>query len=104
MDKQTAREGSQTATNMNTVLSEALNAEKALTAARERLWEAKVSLGIHFAQVRKDKGLSQRHTENLLFAKGFKKRSSVQKIERPRSGVSHSVETIIEALSILETL
>ena len=66
---------------MNTVLSEALNAEKALTEARERLWQAKVSLGIHFAQVRKDKGLSQRHTENLLFAKGLKREAPFKRLK-----------------------
>ena len=89
---------------MNTVLSEAIEAEKALETARIRLWEAKVSLGLHFAQVRKDKGFSQRHTENLLFAQGFKKRSAIQKIEKPKSGVSHSVSTILEALHFLKEL
>ena len=89
---------------MNNTIKEAIESEKALEAARERLWEAKVNLGIHFAQVRQAKGFSQRHTENLMFAQGFEKRSSVQKIERPRRGVSHKTETILEALSILETL
>jgi hypothetical protein len=90
--------------NINQIVADAKKAEKELAAAIESLAVSKEELGAEIRGERLRLGLSQRKCECVLFKHGLEVSVSMCRIERPKSGNTHSVATLINALTILNDL
>ena len=90
--------------DINRVVIDAKNAENELAQALAAVELAKEELGAEIRGERLRLGLSQRKCECVLFKHGLEAAVSMCRIERPKKGNTHSISTLINALTILNDM
>jgi hypothetical protein len=89
---------------INNVIADAKKAENILSQAVASVELSKEELGTEIRGERLRLGLSQRKCECVLFKYGMEVSVSMCKIERPKKGNTHSIQTLIHVLTILNDM
>jgi len=90
--------------NINKVVADAKKAEYELAQAVASLELSKEELGAEIRGERLRLGMSQRKCECVLFKHGLEVSVSMCRIERPKTGNTHSISTLISVLTILNSM
>jgi len=99
MDKQTAREGSQTANNTAAAITAARRAETAFKTATAEKKTCQAELGRVIKHLRKAKGLTQVQCDAWLRRNGIK--TAICRAEVPYKGQSYSIDTQVAIINLL---